>query len=133
MAKSFTETAEGSTMGYIHCCGGLRKTRTFRLLPQDNFVLCELDYLFKCPICGHTTIQITRINNDNEISTIRKYNKKALKLFEKIKNKILYEEKNANCTGRYQGRFYLYYNEYGIRKKCFSNLRNLKLGKKSLI
>ena len=133
MAKSFTETAEGSTMGYIHCCGGLRKTRSFRLLPEDDFVLCELDYLYKCPVCGHTTVQLTRINKQNEISTIRRINQKALKFFERIKDKILYEEKRIDYSKQHYGTFYLYYNEYGVKKRCYSNLKNLKIGAKSLI
>ncbi len=120
-------------MGYIHCCGGLRKTRSFRLSPQDDFVLCELDYLNKCPVCGHTAVQLTRIDKDNNISTIRKTNSKALKFFSKLKDKILYEEKTFNNLNTFSGRFYLYYNEYGVRKRCYSNLKNLKLGLKTLI
>ena len=75
MAKLFT-TGE-SSMGYIHCCGALHKTRTFYLSPQDKFMLCELDYLSKCPVCGHTVVQLTRISDNNEISVIRRTNKKA--------------------------------------------------------
>ena len=133
MVKLFADSQKGNTMGYIHCCGGLRKTRSFRLAPQGNFVLCELDYLKKCPVCGHTAIQITRIDNDNKISTIRKINDKALKFYEKIKDKILYEEKSSKCSLKHYGTFYLYYNEYGTKKKCYSNLKNLKLGLRTLI
>lgn len=120
-------------MGYIHCCGGLRKTKTFRLLPQEDFVLCELDYLSKCPVCGHTVVQLTRIDKDNNISTIRKINKKAKEFFSKLKSKILYQEAVENYPAKYRGSFYLYYNEYGVKKKCYSNFKNLKLGKISLI
>ena len=131
MVKSFADSQKGNTMGYIHCCGGLRKTRSFRLSPQGDFVLCELDYLHKCPICNNTIIQITRIDKDNNVSTVRKSNKKGLDLFKKLKSKILYEEKNYKVTN--QSKFYLYYNEYGKKKKCFSNLSNLKLGLKPYI
>lgn len=120
-------------MGYIHCCGGLRKTRTFRLSPQDNFVLCELDILKKCPVCGHTTVQLTRIDGNNNISTIRKNNKKAENFLTKLKNKILYEEKEIYNQTLKHGKFYLYYNEYGVKKRCYSNLKNLKIGLNSLI
>ena len=119
-------------MGYIHCCGGLRKTKSFRLSPQDDFVLCEIDYLSKCPICGQLTVQLTRIDKNNKISTIRKSNKKALEFFNRIKSKILYEEKAINYP-KACGKFYLYYNEYGIKKRCYSNLSRMKLGLKSLI
>lgn len=131
MVKSFAGSQKGSTMGYIHCCGGLRKTRSFRLSPQDGFLLCELDYLHKCPVCNNTIIQITRIDNENKITTVRKKNKKGINLFEKLKNKILYEEKTYKITN--QNKFYLYYNEFGKKKKCFSNLKNLKLGLKPYI
>lgn len=133
MVKLFAGSQKGNTMGYIHCCGGLRKTKSFRLSPQGDFVLCELDYLKKCPVCGHTVVQITRIDKDNEISTIRKTNEKARELFAKLRNKILYAESNENYLVKQYGKFYLYYNEYGIKKKCYSNLKNLKLGLRTLI
>ena len=96
-------------------------------------MLCELDYLVQCPVCGHTSVQITRVDKNNNISTIRKINNKAIKFFEKIKSKILYEEEKTNSVAKHYSRFYLYYNEYGVRKKCYSNLKNLKLGLRSLI
>lgn len=133
MAKSFTASQKGNTMGFIHCCGGLRKTRSFKLIPQDNFVLCEVDYLQKCPVCGHTTVQLTRINKLNEITTIRRTNKKAITFFNKLKSKILYEKEYVNHSQKNLGKFYLYYNEYGTQKRCYSNLSNMKLGLKNLI
>ena len=121
-------------MGYIHCCGGLRKTRTFRLVPQDGFVLCEIDVLSKCPCCGNRHVQLTRIDKENNISTIRKSNKKSKKFFDKLRKYILYEEnieKNTDYSAK--SKFYLYYNEFGVRKKCFSNLKNMKIGLTTLI
>lgn len=126
MAKPFT--SGDMAMGYIHCCGSLHKTRTFYLVPQCGFVLCELDYLAKCPICGHTVVQLTRISQDDKISVIRRMNKKARNFFEKLKNQILYEEKIINYNRSYLGRFYLNYNEFGVKKRCYSNLRALKIG-----
>ena len=96
-------------------------------------MLCEIDYLKKCPVCGNLTIQLTRIDKDNQISSIRKTNKKGLKFFEKLKSKILYEEDNFDYSTKYKSKFYLYYNEYGTKKRCYSNLRNLKIGLKTLI
>ena len=78
-------------MGYIHCCGALHRTKTFRLVPQDKFMLCEVDYLSKCPVCGHTVVQLTRIDKDDNISVVRKVNKKAKDFLTKLKNKVLYE------------------------------------------
>ena len=117
-----------SSMGYIHCCGALHKTRTFRLVPQDNFVVCELDYLAKCPVCGHTVVQLTRIDDSDNISIVRKVNKKAKIFFEKLKNFILYEIRSISYNKINTGKFYLNYNEFGVKKRCYSNLRTLKIG-----
>ena len=127
MVKPFA-TIRDSSMGYIHCCGSLHKTRTFYLSPQDKFVMCELDYLSKCPVCGHTVVQLTRVNEADEISVIRRTNKKAKIFFEKLKPKILYEEKPINYAKMRVGKFYLYYNEFGVKKRCYSNLKTLKIG-----
>ena len=117
-----------SSMGYIHCCGALHKTRTYRLVPQDEFVLCEIDCLSKCPVCGHTVVQLTRIDKNDEISVVRKTNSKARNFLEKLKNKILYEIKPINYNAKTVGRFYLNYNEFGVKKRCYSNLKTLKIG-----
>ncbi|MBD5402138.1 hypothetical protein HDR58_04990 [bacterium] len=115
-------------MGYIHCCGGLRKTKSFVLSPTGNFVVCELDFLTKCPVCGHTVLQLTRIDDKDNISTIRYVNKSARKNFEKFKSKILYERRYYDYSRYSGGRFYLNYNEFGVKKRCYSNLSTLKIG-----
>ena len=115
-------------MGYIHCCGALHKTRTFCVVPQGKFVLCELDYLSKCPICGHTVAQLTRIDNNEDITVIRRTNKKAREFYNDLKKQILYEIRPINYNVVYNGRFYLNYNEFGIKKRCYSNLSALKIG-----
>ena len=117
-----------SSMGYIHCCGALRKTRTFRIVPQGDFMLCELDYLSKCPVCGHTVVQLTRIRKNDDMSVIRRINKKAKKFFKELRLKILYEIKAFNYDCMRVGKFYLNYNEYGVQKRCYSNLSKLKMG-----
>lgn len=113
-------------MGYIHCCGALHKTRTYILAPQKNIIVCEMDVLIKCPVCGHKVVQLTKIDKNGQLATIRKTNKKAEKFFKKLKKEILYEIKPIKYDNT--GKFYLNYNEYGILKRCYSNLRNLKLG-----
>lgn len=115
-------------MGYIHCCGALHKTKSYRLVPQDNFLICEVDYLSKCPVCGHTVVQLTRIDKKDNISIIRKVNKKAKIFFESLKKYVLYEIRPINYNKVNYGRFYLNYNEFGVQKRCYSNLRTLKIG-----
>lgn len=114
-------------MGYLHCCGGLRKSRTFHMAPQGDFVISEVDYLKNCPVCGHTIVQLTRIDTKDNISVIRKTNSKALEFLKKLKNDILYEIKPIKVKEQ-KGSFYLNYNEYGVKKRCYSNLSSLKIG-----
>ena len=90
--------------------------------------MCELDYLPKCPVCGHTVVQLTRIDKDDNISVVRKINKKAREFFIKLKKFILFEEKPINYNRINAGSFYLNYNEFGVKKRCYSNLKALKIG-----
>jgi hypothetical protein len=113
-------------MGYLHCCGKLHKTKTFKLAPQPKFVICEVDYLKRCPVCGHLVVQLTRIDSSDAISTIRKINDKAQKFFDKLQSKIIYEKKYINYKDL--GKFYLNYNEFGVKKRCYANLSSLKIG-----
>lgn len=113
-------------MGYIHCCGGLRKTRSFVLTPAQNFVVCELDYLKKCPVCGKLVIQLTRLDANDNISTVRFTNQRAQKFWEKIQPKILYEKRVYSYSRYRGGKLFLNYNEFGVQKRCYSNIRNLK-------
>lgn len=91
-------------------------------------MFAEVDYLETCPICGHTVTQLTRIDSDNNVSVCRKINEKARKLFDKLKNSILYEKKTEGTRLKVYSKFYLNYNEFGVKKKCYSNLSTLKIG-----
>src|SRR5574344_1285575 len=104
-------------MGYIHCCAGLRKSKTFSLKP-------EKEYHF----CGHCVVQITIIDLDNKISICRKVNQKARCLFDKLKKSIIFKKKSDSPGVKNTSKFYLYYNEFGVKKKCYSNLSSLKMG-----
>jgi len=116
-------------MGYIHCCAGLRKSKTYSISPEENFKFAQMDYLEECPICGHTIAQITRIDFDNNVSVCRKVNDKARMLFDKIKKIILFEKKEEGVSLKgYYSTFYLNYNEFGVKKRCYSNLSSLKIG-----
>lgn len=115
-------------MGYIHCCGGKRKTQSYEISPKGNFFAVELDYLEKCPVCGHTVAQLTRIDFDNNISYCRKINQKARRLFETLKDSILRKKQPETLRLKAYSKFYLNYNEYGVKKRCYANLSSLKLG-----
>lgn len=115
-------------MGYIHCCGALRKSKSYCVTPDVNYLICEVDYLENCPVCNHTVVQLTRIDFDNQVSVCRKINKKALKFFEKIKPLILREKETGFSRLKAYSKFYLHYSEYGVKKRCYSNLSTMKLG-----
>lgn len=115
-------------LGYIHCCAGLRNSKSYSVMPEKNYAFAQVDYLDKCPICGHTVIQLTRIDFDNNVSVCRKINEKARKLFNKLKDSILFEKKEAGVRVKAYSKFYLNYNEFGVKKKCYSNLSTLKIG-----
>ncbi len=115
-------------MGYIHCCAGLRKSKSYCISPEGSYLFAEVDYLEKCPVCGHTVVQLTKIDLDNNVSICRKINAKARKLFEKLKTSILFEKNPISSSLNYHSNFYLNYNEFGVKKKCYSNLSTLKMG-----
>lgn len=115
-------------LGYIHCCSGLRKAKTFSILPEEGYSMAQVDYLEECPVCGHSIIQLTRIDFDNNVSICRKVNEKARRFFNKLKNLIRYEKKSNEPNFMYHSKFYLQYNEFGVKKKCYSNLSTLKMG-----
>lgn len=115
-------------MGFIHCCAGLRKSKSYAVSPEGNYLFAQADYLEKCPVCGHTVIQLTRIDFENNVSVCRKINEKARKLFNRLKSSILFENKTHFTGTSAHSRFYLYYNEFGVKKKCYSNLSTLKMG-----
>jgi len=69
-------------------------------------MLAQLDYLDECPICGHTIAQLTRIDFDNNVSVCRKVNDKAKKLFNKIKELILFEKKEEGTRFKAYSKFY---------------------------
>lgn len=115
-------------MGYIHCCSGLRKSKSYSISPEESYMFAQVDYLEECPICRHTIVQLTRIDFDNNVSVCRKVNDKAIRLFNKLKNSILFEKETEGFKLKVFSKFYLNYNEFGVKKKCYSNLSSLKIG-----
>lgn len=115
-------------MGFINCCSGMRISKTFALRPDEGYIYAQADYIAECPICSDVVLQLTRMDVEGNVTVCRNINAKALKLFEKLKSSILYELKSEGCNVAYGSKFYLYYNEYGKKKKCYSSLSALKMG-----
>ena len=116
------------SLGYLHCCGALIKTRTYEIDDRYNkYKTCLLDVLEKCPVCQNYVLQLTRVDFMNNITFVRKRNSKAVKFFIKLKPFIIHEFDNYKIP---QGsKFFLYYNEFGSKKRCYSSLHSLKIGK----
>lgn len=117
-------------MGFIHCCGALRRSLTYSLTPQEGYLIAEADVLECCPVCGHYIVQLTRIDFEHEVSSVRKSNMHARRLFSNIKTSILYLQKyRYSPLNSSKSNFYLSYNEYGVKKRCYSNLSTMQIGK----
>jgi glutaredoxin-related protein len=101
----------------------------FFLLPEKGFLESMLYFLEACPHCGSAVAQVYRIDVNMQVSSFRKANKKAFKLFENLKKTIKFEEKIKFNPLLPSSSFYLYYNEYGKKKKCYSNLNTLEIGR----
>lgn len=116
-------------MGFLHCCGALRRSVSYTLVPESGYLLAEADVVEMCPVCGHYVVQITRIDCNHVVSTVRKSNLQARKLFENIKSSILFKQKYRYSPLKGgKSNSYLGYSEYGVKKRCYSNLSTLKIG-----
>ena len=66
----------------------------------------EYNIKSKCPVCGHTVVQLTRIDNKDNISVIRKINKKAREFLDAWKDTCTPDEikeayeKTVDNTGK---------------------------------
>ena len=116
-------------MGFIQCCGALQRSKSFLLQPQDGFLHVRYDWLESCKYCSHTVLQLTRIDVENRLDVVRKINSKARKMKEKLQPQIITEiDKNFSPQCFNNGSFYLFYNEFGTKKRCYSNFSTLKMG-----
>ena len=116
-------------MGFLHCCGALRRSITYTLAPESGYLIAELDVIEECPVCGHYVVQVTRIDFKHAVSTVRKSNTHGRKLFDNLQTAVLYKQQYKYSPINSKSSFYLNYNEYGIKKRCYSNLSGLQLGK----
>ena len=117
-------------MGFLHCCGGLRRSQTFTLSPENGYLIAELDVIECCPVCGHFVAQLTRIDYNHCVTSVRKSNTQGRKLSERLQSSILYrQEYKYSPLKSGKSSFYLNYNEYGSKKRCYSNISTLQIGR----
>lgn len=113
-------------MPYIFCCNKKRNCDAYKLENIPGVILNYAYFIEACPICGHTVLVIKRYNPDGTVSEVRKKNDAARKLFDKLRPSIVC--KLLQMSEEQGGKSFLRYNEYGVVKKCYSNLSTLHIG-----
>lgn len=116
----------------IVCCGLKQKSVTYICEPPDGFIFQQIDYLVWCKHCKRSVLQVTRLDLDNNVSYFRRTDDAAKKLFNKLRPSIIYKLKNSFSFASAHGSFWLGYNEYGRKKRCYSNLSSLMTVNESL-
>ena len=117
-------------MGFLHCCSGLKRSVTYTLAPSDGYLIAELDILDTCPVCDNFVVQLTRIDFEHKVSVVRKSNIAARRFLERLEASILFKQEYKYSPLKSRGgSFYLGYSEYGVKKRCYSNLSNLSIGR----
>lgn len=111
----------------IRCCNKSHKARVFLLQPRKGYK----DTFFKiayCPVCKRTFAVLERTSTrTNKVSYIRAQGyEKVFEYHKTLQAWIITELSNTKIASG--SSFYLNYNEYGKKKKCYSNLSSLKLG-----
>lgn len=101
----------------FECCDAKRKCRTYVLANKRQAVL----KIGICPKCNRISALIVI----DGIVKVRRSGSEAYDLFHRNLPNILFELKRIESG---KNGWYLEYNEWGRKKKCYSNLRTLKLG-----
>jgi len=110
----------------IECCGKKQRSRAFICDPPDGFIYQRIDFLVWCKKCKKTVMQVTRISAKNRVVRFRRVDDEARALFEKLRTSIRFRVVEPFSLVSSHSGFYLYYNEFGKKKKCFSNLSALQ-------
>lgn len=109
----------------IECCEGQRKCQVFAIAKSGHLQSAYLK-MGRCSVCGKFFVVIETTDFSGRKRIVRQNESKAIELFERNRHNILFEIKPIQ-SGKFG--FYLQYGEYGTIKKCYSNLRTLKLGR----
>ncbi|MFA7658785.1 MAG: hypothetical protein WCY19_05070 [Candidatus Gastranaerophilaceae bacterium] len=111
----------------IECsCGRKRASIKYELESHDGFFDCVMNVIYeKCP-CGKFILELERTNKEGRQKPKRFYGKEAYEIHDKLEKSILHKIGSSNVVC---GRFYLNYGEYGKKKRCYSNLSTLKMGR----
>ncbi len=113
----------------ILCHGALQKSEILKIEPTKSGIKDEyVFYLKSCAICNNPVLQILRIDIwGNILEPVRLKTKNIEKFLNSMS--VIWKPQKLNLTDKVYSDFYLEYNEYGIKKKCYQNLSCVKLGK----
>lgn len=116
-------------MARLVCCGISQKAELMKICPTKQNVSHEFVFHLKnCVKCEKQSLEIVRIGLYGEKkSPVRLKTANIVRFLSKIS--ILWKPKTINLVPKYLPRFLLNYNEYGVIKKCNSNLSSLALGR----
>ena len=102
----------------FECCDARRKCKTFALAGKKSNTVLKIGI---CPKCN----RISAVIETDGCVKVRRSGVDAYDLYNRNLPNILYEIKRIESG---KNGWYLEYGEYGRKKKCYSNLRTLKLG-----
>lgn len=116
-------------MARLVCCGVGQKAEIVKISPTKQNISHEfILHLKKCVKCEKQSLEIIRIGLYGEkINPVRLKTANISDFLSDIH--ILWKPKTLNLVPKYLPRFLLNYNEYGVIKKCNSNLSSLTLGR----
>ena len=116
----------------LECCGKKQRSHAFMCDPPEGFIYQRIDFLVWCKKCKKTVMQVTRITAKNRIVTFRRVDNEARKLFDRMRSSIRFRIVEPFSLVNNHSTFFLYYNEFGRKKKCFSNFSALRIAPESL-
>lgn len=88
-------------MGFVECCGRNQLAKSYKIKPQEGYLAVVLNILSKCQFCDAPTIELKRLDLNNNISTVKKRKRAAMLFYEKIKSNIISE---INLRGKHEFR-----------------------------
>ena len=109
----------------LKCCGVRQKTSAFICDAPSGFLYQRIDFLVRCKVCKRTVMHVLRLDASNNSSGFRRTDEQARELFDKMRTSILYKIVEPYEIAPTKGSFYLGYNEFGLKKRCYSNFSSL--------
>ncbi len=122
----YCATVREVKMGVLQCCNLRQKTHTYVCDPPEGFVFQRLDYLGWCKQCKSTVLQVSRIDISSNVSYFRRTDEKAKELFERLKSSIRFKINDGAWGVQPRSSYWLGYNEFGKKKRCYSNFSSLQ-------